>query len=223
MPSLTFTVVVPPLSSETAPEVGGEIVPIEDHCADGLTVLFEEYKQSPVLQAMICAYLSEVQVAEDDVASFRFVFDIANASGDVLDLIGRIVTEDRNGLADTDYRRALRTRILTNRSEGLIEDLIAAAVVWSELESGEIQFQDIGPAYIRATLWEDPPTNVPGLFKRLNAARAGGVRIDLIYFPEGDDTFDFSGTYATPEGTTTRGFGSAYNAGTGAGFAGVLS
>ncbi len=40
-----------------------------------------------------------------------------------LDIIGSIVGENRNGLNDEDYRRNLKTKIISNRSDGSIEVL----------------------------------------------------------------------------------------------------
>ncbi len=40
-----------------------------------------------------------------------------------LDIIGSVVGEPRNGLSDDDYRKVLRTKIISNRSDGSIETL----------------------------------------------------------------------------------------------------
>lgn len=40
-----------------------------------------------------------------------------------LDVIGSIVGESRNGLNDSDYRKILKTKIISNRSDGSIEVL----------------------------------------------------------------------------------------------------
>lgn len=222
--SVSYTLSIPPLSSETATEVGGEIVAIPDHCADGLAVLIQEYRDSPVLQALICAFLVAVQDAEDDAnALLTEVLSISDAVGSQLDLIGELVGEPRDGRADADYRRTLRVRILVNRSNGRAEDLIAVADRWAELGEGEsVEVAELYPHALRITLRADPGDPV-GLLGVLREAKAAGVSLALVYLPAGADTFRCSTAHGTVT-TSGRGFASAhaiaYDAG---GLAGVLS
>jgi hypothetical protein len=49
---------------------------------------------------------------------------IDDATNAVLDLIGKLVGEARNGHSDADYRKFIRVRLATNRSRGLRSDYI---------------------------------------------------------------------------------------------------
>jgi hypothetical protein len=55
------------------------------------------------------------------------MLDLDQAQGVWLDFLGNFVGELRAGANDADYRTFLQARIIANRSQGRIEDLIAVA------------------------------------------------------------------------------------------------
>lgn len=54
---------------------------------------------------------------------------IEDSTGDALTVIGRIVGEERFTDDDTLYRRAVRARVATNRSDGCVERMIRVVVL----------------------------------------------------------------------------------------------
>lgn len=82
---------------------------------------------SPNLNAIVAAFLRQVQRAENafsEVITARF---LSFAQGKQLDALGRLNGEDRLGRGDAAYRRAIRLRIFINGSSGRPEDLIYVA------------------------------------------------------------------------------------------------
>lgn len=73
----------------------------------------------------LATYIQQIQELE------QFFFQLINdrtldtAVGAQLNGIGSIVGENRNGRGDTDYRRAVRAKILINKSSGTLEQLVA--------------------------------------------------------------------------------------------------
>ncbi len=57
-------------------------------------------------------------------------FDVNTAVGAQLDVLGNRVGRPRNGVADNEiYRRYVRAQIVANRSDGVIDDILAVAVL----------------------------------------------------------------------------------------------
>ena len=223
--TIAYILSIPASPGAAAAETEGEIVEITDHGADALTRLIQQYKGSPRIQALLCAFLDPVGDAEADVYDLLTeALDISVAVGDQLDLIGEIVGEVRNGRTDADYRKGLRTKIRINRSHGRIEDLIEVAILWELITADNaVEVEEKPPAAVVVTL-HSTPLDPFGLFDRLYEAKAAGVALRLFYLPLGGAaTFETSGTYATITKSATQGYSSVYATGTGGGLAGVVS
>ena len=76
------------------------------------------FRQAARLAALVGAYGDVVQATEDELAALSGVFDVDDATGPILDLIGLRVGEARDGRVDAVYRRFIRARIQRNRSRG---------------------------------------------------------------------------------------------------------
>jgi hypothetical protein len=76
----------------------------------------------------ILVILSEqAQELENALWDVYYYRSIDNAFGAVLDTLGALVGQPRNGLDDADYRRYIRARIVANKSNSTVEDLILIA------------------------------------------------------------------------------------------------
>lgn len=219
MASFSFTLATTEVSSTAETSAEGEIVAIVDLCADGLGVLITQYQDSPRLKSFICGILAPLQEIEN-VVNFTLtdVLDIETAEGVHLDLIGAIVGEPRAGFSDADYRRALRVRILVNRSDGKAEQMIRVVTLWTD--GADVEIGEFPPAAMEITTL-DYAADPVRLFSRLVDAKAAGVSLAYIYSVDAADTYTLSGTYDTLETSSTTGLGSTHTA-TGGDLAGVL-
>jgi hypothetical protein len=161
----------------------GTLAEFTSHCESALALLIAEYQDSPLLQALICGYLDQIQAAERGLISiYERALSIADAEGEQLDLIGRIVREARDARSDDDYRRALRVRILVNRSQGRHEELIGIASLFED--GAQVLLQDVQPARIEVRI-NAPSINEPSaVHARLRRAKAGGVSLTTITHPD---------------------------------------
>lgn len=85
--------------------------------------IYEQYKKKPKIQSMVDFLAARLQGMENmlwGVATLRF---LSSATGAQLDLLGRVVGQNRNGLADSDYLNCILARIFCNRSSGAIPDI----------------------------------------------------------------------------------------------------
>lgn len=102
---------------------------ITTHEDDAAELLTDAYKGKPVIEGWLRVRARRAQMLEDVVWSTINGRLLDNAAGVWLDKIGVIVREPREGRGDDDYRKAIRVRILINRSKGRAVDVIAVALL----------------------------------------------------------------------------------------------
>lgn len=124
----------------------GDIKPV-GHSALGSARLTSEYRaQQPRLQGALCTYLDSDQSIEDVLWQVLVGRWPLTAIGVQLDMLGRIVLQDRGELSGEEYRMMLLGRIFVNRSNGRVEEMyellsilgIIEDVILSEYHPAEI-------------------------------------------------------------------------------------
>lgn len=142
--------------------------------------LLEQFKNKAVLTALLNSYLARVQELEDATWEVIFARNLKDGQGVVLDWIGTIVGRDRQGLGDDDYRIALRAQIRINRTQGKPEDVIDVASL-SLPDQTNFTYTEQYPCGIYLEVLDQVVFSVSVLFRLLVKAKAGGVRLFLIY------------------------------------------
>ena len=151
------------------------------HVSEGLALMLDMFRNTKVTAGILSAYLQSVQDCEDAFWTLLVGFNLDSGVGIVLDLIGQIVGEPRNGRGDGWYRIALRLRIATNRSDGCPETLI---LLLQLAEPGSVfRFVEIYPAAIDVT-WYGSADAFRALVEFLPQAKPGGVEITIRYAPD---------------------------------------
>ena len=183
----------------------------DSHVSEALFQLMEQFKGQPDLAALLTSYITQIQDIEGVLFELIDERLLASAVGEQLDIIGRIVGEDRNGNTDDDYRILITARILINRSNGRIPEIndvlglmasvVDPAISWSLEERPPACF------YVEET------TPGGGLFDPaltlavLKSMKAAGVCVQFTYHAgDEEDAFRFA-SGDTPEASTTQGFG----------------
>jgi hypothetical protein len=165
----------------------GTLHEVTDHVGGALALLIAQYQDSPLLRGLIGSYVHQIQDVEHGLVQiYQNALSIETAIGVQLDLIGRVVREARDGRTDDDYRRALRVRVLVNKSQGRHEDLIAIVRLFEDMDTsgGTVKVQDLQPARIEVRA-EAPAVNEPSeVHKRVRLAKAAGVSLTTITHPE---------------------------------------
>ncbi len=112
----------------------------DDHITTGLEKLTETFKNQPVIEAMLRAFLRQADELEEQLwlLMWGWVLEYVhpdgtyNAYGKQLDDIGAIVGQLREGREDDDYVAALKIRIRINLSKGRSSDMVAIAALLDE-------------------------------------------------------------------------------------------
>jgi hypothetical protein len=160
--------------------------------AQGLAWLTGQFQQ-PNIRAWLAACLQPLQTLEDaaqQVLTVRFLataqlFELPETNS-VLDVIGALVGQPRDGLDDADYQTLIYLRIAVNRATGVVADwagfakiLLRAGAggpvsyyealaglffgVW-DLPQGPWPTQDINPNLVGQLLAKAVPNGVNGIF-----------------------------------------------------------
>lgn len=201
----------------------GQITDYEQRAHDRLIQYFQG---KPRLRALLGSYADQAQELE---AVFWYLYTkrgISNAAGVWLDVLGEIVGEPRQDRTDDGYRSAIRVRILVNRSDGKHAQLVTIAERMLG-DGADVQITESFPVALVVRVYSDMGAVLPtDLVRMLRQAKAGGVRLDLVYATNADRTFRWGSTPtsagATPAAAHTTGWGSTTDAALGGLWAAVL-
>lgn len=177
------------------------------HIKGGLDDLLEQFKDLPNIEGLLTALLTEFQRIDDEMFKLIASRSIAAATGDALDIIGRILGRERGELSDTVYRAVLFGKVLANLSSGAADELIAIVLAVAG-STHDAEWIDEFPA--AATIRTITATLTAGLGVELadllGLAKVGGVRLLFQYFETaplfhldgfGGSTFDGGSFFST--------------------------
>jgi len=94
-----------------------------DHAEAGKQQLLEQFRGKPRIEAMVAAWLDQVQELELAIWARMGQRVLSDAEGVALNVIGRIVGQTRGGRSDAEYRVWIAARIAANHSSGTPEEL----------------------------------------------------------------------------------------------------
>ena len=116
---------------------------------------------------------------------------VKHAEGETLDLIGSNVDQGRGRVNDTVYRSLIRAKILQNKSNGTINEMIELLAFVLQVDPSDIDFKqgyefNDEPAFILLDGIPSQDLAPIGLTTTqvkqiLNIAAAGGVRVDVAF------------------------------------------
>ena len=148
------------------------------------------------VEKLIVALVTPTQSVEDALQQLLSERSVDTAVGDQLDTIGVIVDQPRAGLDDETYRRYIRARIRTHRSNGIMRDILAVAdlVIYDDDAYLRILNQGVAAYVLRVEDFVMDTDLVNVVIKFLRDATSAGVRPILETWPlEEDELFSFDG------------------------------
>ncbi len=171
-----------PIGSALTDAAGDPSGQITDHDYQGLRRLCLYFQKKPRMAAYLRAIMTEVQRLEDLIWACYILDadeDLTSVGGVHLDTLGAIVGEGRLGRTDPQYRPAIRARIKVNKSNGRIEELyeIMALLV----PTATLKIREYYPASMIATFSDLGDARPEDVRRMLRQAKAGGVRLDVLY------------------------------------------
>jgi hypothetical protein len=135
---------------------------------------------------LLRAIVGSVQTLEDAFQQLLTERGVDTAVGAQLDVLGRIVGQERAGMLDDDYRRLVRARISVNRSKGTIADVISVADLIVDDVLASLVVDNQGMAALVLRVEDQPLTDAVAelLIPMLRNTVSAGVRIILEWSPQ---------------------------------------
>lgn len=192
------------------------ITHIVDHEAQAVARLPQQYVGKPNISAMATIFGDRYQTVEDVFWDMYSNGSLANAHDTMLDQIGEIVGQPRNGMADPLYRIRIAARIGQNVSKGTAEDVIKIFKIL--MQADRVYYRPDYPAgFILTAIGGTPLGSMSDIKNAMNSSRMGGVSINL-YTTTASVAFSFSDD-PDPAG---QGFGTVADSTVGGSFATIL-
>jgi hypothetical protein len=174
---------------------------IDNHVEAALARLPQQLRDDANTESLIRALVAPAQDAENAGYDLFTLRRIDVAEGATLDMIGAIVGQPRNGVAvDALYRRYIRARIATNRSDGTVEALIrVAGAVLGSITDYTIEVESFPPASVTVRVINSSdkvvsPDVAEILIEFLRDAVAAGILVSTETSESlDDDVFTFDG------------------------------
>lgn len=171
------------------------------------------------VQKFLGAIVGPFQTLEDAAQQCIFDRGVNTAVGAQLDTIGKIVGIPRNGVTDDEiYRRLIRAQISSNKSDGLIEDMLTITdlVVFDPAATYVLDNTGVAAFVLKVEGVVLTFELAEFLMRFLRRAVSAGVRIIMEFWQEPEtDMFTF-------DGGAGLGFGDTLNALTGGAFASAI-
>ena len=161
------------------------------HVAQAKDNLLEQCKKRRRLEALLAAFVQQVQELENALFELLEHTYLSVAAGAQLDGFGSLVGERREGRTDEDFRLAIRARLLLNLSRGTSEDIIG--LVRGFVGAKQVQIvEDFSQAPAHFDVFIRDPVDVNGfqVAKFMRSGKPAGVRGVLHWFSTGAFRFD---------------------------------
>jgi len=158
---------------------------------------------STILKGLISANLAPANGIEEGAFQLRDALWLKNATGTLLDLMGRIYNESRQGRSDTDYRKVLQARAATaiNGNPDEICNYLKAVYGYTDIEYLN---ENVAPHY-HAAFFIDGTAPTPiaiDQLERMAPAGVGAYPADYIGTTDGNTLTTVDGLIlVTPKAT----------------------
>ncbi len=126
---------------------------------------------------LLCLIGGQFGRLRDDLTDIRDAFDLDNAVGDQLEIIGNNLGMPRNGLGDTDYRRFIRIQILLIlQSTGSGPNIIAIIRTYLGTTANPVRFINSPPYHFSISASDMAEADWDLLVPFIRKALIGGVQ-----------------------------------------------
>lgn len=167
--------------------------------------LIEVLKNKPNVRGLINALIGPLEELEGVFWDIRDLTDIDDATGEQLDVLGRIVNQERAGFDDDTYRLFLKARVQLNRSSGTVPEVVEVFQLILPAGGEPHVYQAFPKSFTLQVQGAALTEEQVQLYRTFLAAAAdAGARFFFEWSPTTDaDTFTFDGPVGAGFGDTT--------------------
>jgi hypothetical protein len=165
-----------------------------DHVTAAIDRLPLQFTGKPNIEALVRILVEPAQDLEDVFWTLVYERTLAKAVelglDSVIDLIGKLVGEARQGRTNADYARFINARIASRRSNGLPEEVITVVKLVINDPGAYVYLRRNGVATLTVAILEAALTDEVAaiLIEFLRATVSAGVRVVLEYSAEDPET-----------------------------------
>lgn len=155
-----------------------------EHVETALTRILYQFKDKPKFEAFITAFVQQFQDIEDVIGQLLTDRQIDTATGENLNILGRIVGQPREGRTDANYRLWIKARIQINRSSGRSEEIYnVLRLITGFLAVGDFQIEELDyPASFFLTITPALGSMDPQIiYDIVNEMRSACVAFGILY------------------------------------------
>lgn len=155
-----------------------------EHVETALSRILYQFKEKPKFEAFITAFVQQFQDIEDVIGQLLTDRQIDTATGENLNVLGRIVGQPREGRTDADYRLWIKARIQINKSSGTTEEIYnVLKLITGFTDAGNFEMtEDAYPAYFSLTVYPALGTIDPEiLYTIIGLMKSACVSYNLSY------------------------------------------
>lgn len=167
---------------------------ITNHVAQAIDRLLQQYKGQPRIEAILTAFVEQIQEAENAIYSLDAGRQLSSAVGAQLDELGTLLNYERGGLSDAVYLIFLRGVIARNFSDGTLTAIREELVLLLDAEETLI-FENF-PAEFSAQFSDSSrdSTLFATIARFVQECAGAGIRFgSLTEFAASGDAFAFVG------------------------------
>lgn len=156
---------------------------------DMIARLTDRYSNDPSsnIGKVLQLVAGEIDDLNSTIATARIWRDVDQAEGTTLDLIGKMFSQQREGLSDESYRVMIKSKVLRDRSDGTLDTLIKNIAYLLQIDQNDVYLKGQGekPASLY-TQFELAKVDLMGLpiermAEILNSITGTGVSMDIWF------------------------------------------
>jgi hypothetical protein len=161
---------------------------IKNHILIANNNLLEQDKYRPNIKGFISAIIKPLQDIEDRLFELHQNSSLDYATSFYLDRIGAIIGEDRDYRNDTDYRLAIRIRIISNNGGGTPEEILT--ILSSIYKNSKVTYTECGEAFFQIQIkYDEKPL---GINKLLSKLKPVGINVPTVAHLHSNACFGFA-------------------------------
>jgi len=154
-----------------------------NHLEQGSERLLWQWRNSPNLKGLLQSYMESVQEVETTLFQMLNARGLDTATGEQLDILGKIIGEPRTGRSDEVYREALKQRVVVNNADGSTE--VVLELIQLVTGASRVTFFEHYPASLIPFATSEPSLETLLLMVK---AKSAGVRLTQMLFDPTDAT-----------------------------------
>lgn len=117
---------------------------VDNQVETAIRRLLYQFKDKPNFEAFVTAFVQQFQDIEDVIGQLLTDRQVDTATGENLNILGRIVGQPREGRTDADYRIWIKARIQINKSSGLTEEIYnVLKLITGFMDVGDFQIEEL--------------------------------------------------------------------------------